>query len=127
VAVWKADHLDMNDTNSYNLTFTLMAPSDVEEQPQPTVNRLASVHPNPFNPAATVAFELASPQDVRLEIFDLRGRLVRILADESLPAGRHERVWRGFDSSGKSVASGVYVVRLIAGETLEMKRMSLIK
>jgi hypothetical protein len=127
VAVWKADHLDRNDFNSYNLTFTLIAPSDVEDRPLPVVNRLASVHPNPFNPAATVAFELATPQEVRLEVFDLRGRLIRTLADEALPAGHHERMWLGADATGRSMASGVYVVRLIAGETVEMKRVSLIK
>ena len=128
LAVWKAVAEDRADSTLYNLTFTYGGTTGVGDQAQiPSVTRLAGAYPNPFNPMTTVAFELDSPQNVRLEIFDLRGRLVRVLVDESMPAGSHESIWRGIDSSDRNVSSGIYMIRMTAGKTVDMKRVSLLK
>ena len=73
------------------------APGDV-----PAVTRLVGNAPNPFNPQTTIAFDLARAQSVRLEVFDLRGRLVRRLQDGVLAAGRHEVRWDGRDDEKQS-------------------------
>ena len=126
-AVWKVDASDRADSTVVNMLITDLGVSATEEQELPAAIRLAGVYPNPLNPQTTVAFELNTPQRVKLEVFDLRGRLVRVLTEESLPAGRHERTWQGRDTKGRGVASGVYVIRMTAGRTTEMTRVSLLK
>ncbi|MCD4828995.1 MAG: T9SS type A sorting domain-containing protein [Candidatus Cloacimonetes bacterium] len=81
--------------------------------------------PNPFNPTTTIRFSVPERQSAMLEIFNLRGQLVR-----SYPAfagGSHEVVWNGVDNSGYSVGSGVYLYRLQAGGHSITRRMVLLK
>ena len=92
--------------------------------PGAAINRLC---PNPFNPQLTVDFTLAAPEQVRLRVYDLSGRLVRVLADESLPRGRHERTWDGRDEAGRSVASGVYAIRLDWAERSQVRKAMLVR
>jgi hypothetical protein len=88
---------------------------------------LNDCYPNPFNPQTTIAFELPTVGKARLRIYDLAGRVVRDLVNETLPAGRHEAVWTGRDNGGRSVASGTYFVRLVAGEFEASRTMTLVK
>jgi hypothetical protein len=85
-------------------------------------------YPNPFNPSTTVAFELTRDASVNLRVYDLAGRLVRVLASgQQLSAGRHEVRWTGTDDSDRSVASGVYIVRIDDGRSAQTGRMTLLK
>jgi hypothetical protein len=77
---------------------------------------LSSNIPNPFNPSTTIRFELPRPSDVRLSVYDVSGRLVAVLVDGKLDPGGHEVAWRGRDSTGAPVASGVYFCRMEAGD-----------
>ncbi len=80
-------------------------------------------YPNPFNPTTTFAFALPESLPVRLTIFDLTGRQVAELINEELPAGRYEIP---FDAS--SLASGVYLYRLSAGQDfIQTRKMILLK
>lgn len=84
--------------------------------------------PNPFNPQTTIAFELAQQDAVHLRVFDVAGRLVRVLLDgEIFSSGHHQTVWNGRDDAGMLVASGAYFYRLEAGKVSETKLMTLIK
>ena len=86
--------------------------------------RLLPNFPNPFNPQTTLSFELPSAGRARLEVFDLRGKLVARLSDEVMLVGRHEVLWGGRDQRGGSVASGVYFSRLsFGGERLTVRMM----
>jgi hypothetical protein len=89
--------------------------------------RLLSPRPNPFNPSTTLRFELQREGRARLEIFDLAGRRVRTLLDESRPAGIHEIAWDGRGEDGNRVASGVYLVRLEGQGFVESRRVALVK
>lgn len=88
---------------------------------------LRPCHPNPFNPATTIRFELPYAGPVRLEVFDVAGRLVRTLFGASLPQGSHEVVWDGRDNAGREVGSATYLARLEFGATVEVVRMGLIR
>ena len=67
---------------------------------------------NPMrNGSATVDFGLAKAERVKIQIFDVSGRLVRTLADRSFTAGEHKLTWDGSDNLGKQVNRGVYFVR----------------
>ena len=88
---------------------------------------LRPASPNPFNPCTTVRFELPGAAHVRLAIHDVRGRLVRTLADTDLPGGFHGFAWDGRDAHGNAVASGIYFARLEAGARRETAPLTLVK
>ncbi len=87
----------------------------------------ASVYPNPFNPSTTIRFNMKEPGRVKLQIFNLRGEVVRTLANGEHKAGLHEKHWNGHDHTGNLVASGVYFYRLQIGERWYRGRMQMIK
>ena len=86
-------------------------------------NELSTGFPNPFRDATTFAFGVARPSAVRLRLFDVTGRRVATLVDETLPAGRFARRWSGLDDAGHPVASGVYFTRLDIGDWSRTKRV----
>jgi hypothetical protein len=84
--------------------------------------------PNPFNPVTLIQYELPTAGRVELGVYDLSGRLVRVLVDdEHLEAGRRTAPWNGRDDDGRSVASGVYFYRLEVGGEVLTRRMVLLK
>nr|MEE4267047.1 FlgD immunoglobulin-like domain containing protein [Candidatus Krumholzibacteria bacterium] len=88
---------------------------------------LTGVVPNPFNPATAIAFRLAGPGLVRLDILDVRGRLVRSLIQDRYAAGSHEVRWDGRDDRGQAVAAGVYLTRMQAPGYTATRKMVLAK
>jgi len=102
-------------------------PSDAGVPVAPALTRLLPNVPNPFNPSTEIRFELAKPQHARVAVYDVTGKLVKILADESLAAGPQTRLWQGRDSGGRTVPSGVYYVRLETGERSETRKIMLLK
>jgi FlgD Ig-like domain len=96
--------------------------------PLPGAVRLFPVHPNPFNPSASIRYELATTQHVTVSVYDIAGRLVRTLVNGVMPVGTNETMWRGEDARGNRVASGVYVVRLTAANAApRTEKMVLLK
>jgi hypothetical protein len=84
--------------------------------------------PNPFNPMTMLRFGVPRSGPVTLEIFDARGAQVRTLLREvRLSAGIQRVAWDGRDDSGRPVASGVYLARLLAGGTVLHRRLALVK
>ena len=127
ITVWKVGSADMGAAGEYILHVVEGGASSVDGQEIPSVTRMAGVYPNPFNPQTTVAFELAEAAAVNLAVYDLTGRLVATLVRETYPAGRYRQVWRGKDDSGRQVASGMYVVRMRAGDATDLKKVMLVK
>ncbi len=84
-------------------------------------------YPNPFNPSTTIAFALPKPVDVAIHIYNLTGRLVKTLLNESKQAGRYEVVWDGRNNNAEAVGSGTYFYVVLAGERQVMKKMVLLK
>ena len=84
---------------------------------------LAQNQPNPFAQRTTIRFELPVSTPVRLNVFDLKGRRVALLADARLPAGVHAVEWDRRDASGNHVTPGVYLYRLEAASLRTQKKM----
>lgn len=78
----------------------------------PTAYRLRPNFPNPFNPATQISFDLPQRDDVKLQIFDLQGRLIKTLADLKLEAGSYSFGWDGRDSSDRTISTGIYICTL---------------
>lgn len=82
----------------------------------PTEWALYPARPNPFAGTLLVPFDLPRAGEVSLEVFDLLGRRIAVLAQGVWPAGRHSIVWNGLTQVGSLAAPGIYSVRLRAGE-----------
>jgi hypothetical protein len=90
-------------------------------------NALYPNQPNPFNPQTTIQFSLMRGGATSLEVFDVAGRRVTTLLREHLAAGPHRVDWNGTDATGRTMASGVYLVRLQSGDFEQTRRMLLLK
>ena len=100
---------------------------EITAHPIPLALELHPNFPNPFNPSTRISFTLPEPGPVRLEIFDINGRLVRTLIDGHVGKGLREANWNGRDNSGRAVASGLYFYRLTAGKEKITRKAVLIK
>ena len=94
--------------------------SDLE--PIPHGFQLKQNYPNPFNPSTNITFSLSKSMQVRLDIFDLHGKIIDTLVDETLPFGDHL-----FTFNATGLASGLYIYRLKGNDHSETKKMLLIQ
>jgi hypothetical protein len=99
--------------------------TDVADVPPPP--GLGPNRPNPFNPATTIDVVLPVAGNVELGVFDVAGRRLTTLADETLPAGRHSFRWDGTDARGRRLPSGLYICRLRCGGTTASRAMTLVE
>jgi parallel beta-helix repeat protein len=84
-------------------------------------------YPNPFNPSVTIRFALPGRADVRLVVYDVQGRCVRELVRCAVPAGFHDAEWDGKDASGLTVSSGIYILKLTAGNRSAIRKATLLR
>ncbi len=98
----------------------------VDDAP-PAAAALEAAYPNPFNPSVRIPFRLAEDAEATIDVLDLRGRVVRVLADAPFAAGRHEVVWDGTDAAGQRLPSGAYLARLRSGGVEQARLVSLVK
>jgi hypothetical protein len=110
-----------------NVANMLSLITDVDSDASPKQFALFANRPNPFNPATTIAYDLAEPVDVRLVLYDVRGRQVREMVRATQAAGRYAVSWDGRGDGGEYVASGVYFYRLAAGSFVQTRKMVLLK
>lgn len=106
-------------------------PTDVGDEralgPLPREFSIKQNYPNPFNPATTIEYDLPSRSHVIIDVYDINGRHVLLLLDQSQSGGRHSVTWSGMDSRGNSVATGVYFYHLRAGDFSESRKMILLR
>jgi cytochrome c peroxidase len=79
--------------------------------------------PNPFRQGTVLRFALPSERDVRLEVFDIGGRMVKSLARGKFGPGLHTMLWNGIGDRGTRLPSGVYLYRLIAGKDVANRKL----
>lgn len=101
------------------------------EEPLPSVKPaggFVSLSPNPFNPKVDIRFMVSHESLTQVNVYDLRGQLVKTLVNGILPAQEHLATWDGRDMHGAKVASGTYFARLrIGSELMQVQKLSLIK
>lgn len=84
-------------------------------------------YPNPFNPETRISFNLNTNQKVSLNIFNIKGEIVKTLLDQEMSIGNHEVVWNGKDNYNNQVSSGIYFYQLKTPSISFTKKMMLIK
>jgi hypothetical protein len=128
LAVWKTTSSELAKAGTYNLLVKPMWASGVDDQvPSPQLTGLVEITPNPFNPQTKITYDLAREGQVRLEVYDVQGRLVRTLVSGARGSGRHTETWNGTADDGGRVSSGVYLARLTADGVTGMMKMMLLK
>ena len=93
-----------------------------EEEIEAAMVRLFQNYPNPFHDRTAIAYAVERPGPVTVMVYDLLGRHVRTLVDQTQPVGTYEVGWDGRDAAGQPVASGTYFYRLRVGGAVSTKQ-----
>ena len=94
----------------------------LEYKPIPNEYALHQAYPNPFNPTTTLSFALTIKSEVSITVYNLQGREVISLVNGNMEAGYHSVVW-----NGDSHSSGVYFVKMVAGDYISTQKLMLVK
>ena len=107
-------------TSKYNILSS--GSMTLDYTPIPLEYALYQAYPNPFNPTTNLSFALPIEVEVSLSIYNMQGREVFTLVEDNMDAGYHSVVW-----DANFYASGVYFVKLVAGEYMDTQKLMLIK
>lgn len=110
----------------YTTSFTTQAATSLPEVSARGFG-LLEVFPNPFNPDTRLSYQLATPGDVKLEVYDLGGHLISRLAQGWHSAGVHTARWNGLTLQQRPASAGVYLARLESAGQVTVARMLLVK
>ena len=121
VAVGVGETNEEDNTAEHSMT---SVSSVAQEKANGVVDRLTLLpnYPNPFNPQTIIRYQLPRPTAVRLTIYDALGREVALLVDTTQPTGSHETIFEAGD-----LPSGVYLYRLETSESVQTRRMLLVR
>lgn len=87
---------------------------------------LSNAYPNPFYSSTTIEFSIPEKEKVRLEIYDIKGRLVNSLVDSDfMEKGTYKIEWEGTNNSGGKVESGIYIAKLTTGNFMKSLKLHL--
>lgn len=129
-AVTKSTSSGFDFYSGYALSDFLSGPTGVDDLTDgnlPTDFTLEQNYPNPFNPRTVIRFDLPKRADVKLTVYNLAGQEVKVIANGEMGPGIFSADWDGTNTSGESVATGVYLYRLDAGSFTQTKKMVLMK
>ena len=97
-----------------------------DSEPAPTA-RLYPNYPNPFGGTTTLRYALSGEATVRLAVYDVLGRTVRVLIDAPRAGGEHATTWDARDEAGQPVAPGLYLYRLEVGQQRHVRKMVVVR
>ena len=124
------ENVDLDGTMSYYGPVNVVFSVEDEEGGTPGINfktKLENAYPNPFNPNTNIRYQLKEAGDVKIDIYNARGQLVRSFSRTHDAPGYYQINWDGRDSSGKTVSSGVYQYKMTSGKYHSTKKMVLKK
>lgn len=110
-----------------NIPLTLVAGTSNSDNLNPVLTALKGNFPNPFNPTTAIRFSLKDAGRVKIQIYNLKGQLVKQILDSDLKSGNHQVLWNGQDERGSSVASGIYLYRMENANYRATHKMMLMK
>lgn len=120
---------DSEKTDTLKIVTEVDKPTAVDDNDLalPDAFRLDQNYPNPFNMETVISFQIATPGQVTLDIYDILGRKVKTIDAGYLNTGQHQLSWSGTADDQRDVSSGVYFYRLISGEQSLTRKMILLK
>jgi len=102
--------------------------TDAQDATAPVLTTaLKGNYPNPFNPETTIRFSTKEAGPVALEIYNVKGQLIKQLVNEDKAAGNHTVVWNGTDLNNQPVSTGVYFYKMNAGSYSSTQKMIMMK
>jgi len=93
----------------------------------PVVTQLMDAYPNPFNPSTTLRYGIKDAGKVRIDVFNVRGQLLRSFENDHATPGYYSLIWDGKDASGNVVGSGMYLYRMTSGKFVSTKKVVMSK
>jgi hypothetical protein len=93
----------------------------------PAVTELKGNYPNPFNPTTTIAYSIKETSPVLIEIYNVKGQIVRTLVKETKAAGNYTTVFDGRDDNHRALGSGIYFFKMFAGKYSSSRKMVMMK
>jgi len=112
---------------SYILIQDTLTSVIAEGQSVPNVFDLSQNYPNPFNPSTQLKVTVKEHRNIRVIIYNILGKEIKIMLNEKLPAGEHTIQWDGKDNDGNHLAGGVYFIQMIAGNYQKTIKTILLK
>ena len=132
-------HLEINDDEMWISTtsagivkitgFASLTSIDKEDD-QTTIAQDFVLHqnyPNPFNPETNIRFDLGKDAKVQINIYNIKGQLVKELTNNRYTAGTHQLLWDGSNKVGNKVVSGLYFYQLKTNNTMQTRKMMFIQ
>ncbi|MDQ7066283.1 MAG: FlgD immunoglobulin-like domain containing protein [candidate division KSB1 bacterium] len=121
--VWKEKDLDVEDPPD------LFTPTGIADERAglPKSFRLEQNFPNPFNPETEIRYELPVASHVNISVYNLMGQLVKTLVDARQDQGVYSIKWNGQNEHGRTVATGVYLLKMRAGDFLQVRKMAFVR
>jgi hypothetical protein len=111
-------------SDSMTVTITGIAEN---ESDIPLEYALRQSYPNPFNPTATITYQVPRPSEIRIEVYNTLGQKVRTLLKDHKGPGVYQVIWDGRNNSGVQVGSGVYLYRMVSGDYVRVRKMILMR
>jgi hypothetical protein len=84
-------------------------------------------YPNPFNPTTNIKYTIPREGNVKIEVYDITGKLVNTLVNQSMNSGSYNVTWDGKNTLGQNVVSGIYLYRIQANDFVAVKKMIMLK
>ena len=109
------------------LTIDASAYAVDDEAVLPESFALHANYPNPFNPTTTISYDLPEQSQITLGIYDILGKQIKTLINQSQDAGSKIAIWDGTDNLGRQVSAGVYLYQIQAGAFTQTRKMLLLK
>ncbi len=118
---------DPQNRPGYRLTLEKDGILNVNPGQVPAEFALSQNYPNPFNPTTTLSYSLPKSTQVSIVVYDLLGSPVKTLVNEAQSAGSFQVVWNATNDLGVQVPSGNYIVKMVAGDFVQTRKMTLLK
>lgn len=119
-----------NESEMFGPTIVSIGDPDANDTPEVFYGtKLFENYPNPFNPSTNISFAVTNPSNVKINIYNVKGQLVKTMFNDfvATPNKKINLLWNGKDNRNQEVASGVYYTKMEAGKYTEFKKMLLLK
>ncbi len=107
--------------------FSANQTAETTDPMQPHSFELQQNYPNPFNSHTVIDYHVPKEADIKIEVFDIRGQLIRTLVQGRKAVGFHSVKWGGEDNLGNNVANGTYLYRVAMGKFVKVRTLTIVR